>query len=181
MSVLKVMKMGEPVLMNEALEVKDFGSDRLRRLVADMWDTMAQEGGIGIAAPQVGASERIICFGLPEGGAPARGGVPRTVLINPTLEPLGDEVESGWEGCLSVPGLRGVVPRWKRIRYAGFTLEGERIEREAEGFHARVVQHEFDHLEGILYPMRITDWRSFGYTDVLFPPKPDEAPEGGKA
>lgn len=179
MSVLKVMKMGEPVLIHEALEVSDFGSDRLRRLVADMWDTMAAEGGIGIAAPQVGASERIICFGLPEEKAPARGDVPRTVLINPKLEPVGDEVESGWEGCLSVPGLRGVVPRWKRIRYSGFTLEGERIEREAEGFHARVVQHEFDHLQGILYPMRITDWRWFGYTDVLFPPK-DEAPGGGR-
>lgn len=181
MPVLKVMKMGEPVLMNEALEVKDFGSDRLRRLVADLWDTMAVEGGIGIAAPQVGASVRIICFGLPEGEASAHGGVPRTVLINPTVEPVGDDVESGWEGCLSLTGLRGVVPRWKRIRYAGFTLEGERIEREAEGFHARVVQHEFDHLEGILYPMRITDWRCFGYTDVLFPPKPDEAPQDGKA
>ena len=151
--VREVLRMGDARLLEHALSVRDFGSPRLRALVADLWDTMAADGGIGIAAPQIGVSER----------------VPRTVLINPTVELLGDETEEGWEGCLSLPGLKGLVTRAKRIRYTGYSLEGERIEREAEGFHASVVQHEFDLLEGILYPMRVTDWTNFGYTDALFP------------
>lgn len=167
--VREVLRMGDARLLEHALSVRDFGSPRLRALVADLWDTMAADGGIGIAAPQIGVSERVICFGLEEGAGGARAGVPRTVLINPTVELLGDETEEGWEGCLSLPGLKGMVTRAKRIRYTGYSLEGERIEREAEGFHARVVQHEFDHLEGILYPMRVTDWTNFGYTDALVP------------
>lgn len=167
--VREVLRMGDARLLEHALSVRDFGSPRLRALVADLWDTMAADGGIGIAAPQIGVSERVICFGLEEGSGGARAGVPRTVLINPTVELLGDETEEGWEGCLSLPGLKGLVTRAKRIRYTGYSLEGECIEREAEGFHASVVQHEFDHLEGILYPMRVTDWTNFGYTDALFP------------
>lgn len=167
--VREVLRMGDPRLLEHALSVKDFGSPRLHALVADLWDTMAADGGIGIAAPQIGVSERVICFGRTEGGAGFSASVPRTVLINPTIEVLGQETEEGWEGCLSLPGLRGVVARAKRIRYSGFSLEGEPIAREAEGFHARVVQHEYDHLEGILYPMRVTDWSRFGFSDALFP------------
>lgn len=169
----------EAVLMKEALPVRDFGSPRLRKLVADMWDTMHAEGGVGIAAPQVGVSERIICFGFEASSRyPDAPAVPQTVLINPTVELLidgtADDWEDGWEGCLSVPGMRGVVPRARRIHYTGFGLDGETIEREAQGFHARVVQHEFDHLKGIVYPMRIKDWTHFGYSDVLFPELKDQ-------
>lgn len=167
--VREVLRMGDPRLLEHALSVKDFGSSRLHALVADLWDTMAADGGIGIAAPQIGVSERVICFGRAEGTTGFSASVPRTVLINPTIEVLGDETEEGWEGCLSLPGLRGVVARPKRIRYSGFSLEGEPIVREAEGFHARVVQHEYDHLEGVLYPMRVTDWSRFGFSDALFP------------
>lgn len=177
--VLEVMRLGEPVLMKEALPVRDLGSPRLRKLVADMWDTMHAEGGVGIAAPQVGVSERIICFGFEASSRyPDAPAVPQTVLINPTVELLlegtADDWENGWEGCLSVPGMRGVVPRARRIHHTGFGLDGETIEREAQGFHARVVQHEFDHLKGIVYPMRIKDWTHFGYSDVLFPELKDQ-------
>lgn len=132
-----------------------------------MWDTMAEEGGIGIAAPQVGVSLRMICFGRED--VP---GVPRTVLINPEIEVIGAETQDGWEGCLSLPGLTGRVERAEHICYRGLDLEGRVIERRASGLHARVVQHEFDHLEGILYPMRITGWRNFGFTEALFPQAP---------
>ena len=177
--VLEVMRLGAPVLMQEAKSVQDFGSPRLMKLVADMWDTMHAEGGVGIAAPQVGVSESIICFGFQSSNRyPDAPAVPQTVLINPTVELLlegsQDDWEDGWEGCLSVPGMRGVVPRAKRIRYTGFSLKGEPIERVAKGFHARVVQHEFDHLKGIVYPMRIKDWKQFGYSDVLFPDLKDQ-------
>lgn len=166
-----VRVMGDPVLTEEALEVRDIHHPSVKTLVADMWDTMADEGGIGIAAPQVGVPLRIICFGLDEAQSTDRPAVPRTVLINPKVEFLTDETEEGWEGCLSVPGMRGSVPRCTRIRYTGFDLEGRPIDRIAQGFHARVVQHEFDHLCGKLYPMRVKDWTKFGFTRALFPPK----------
>ncbi|MBS5492646.1 MAG: peptide deformylase [Sutterella wadsworthensis] len=164
-----VMRMGEPVLMQKAVSVTDFESPALHQLVADMWDTMDAEGGIGIAAPQIGVSQQIVCFGTYESEC-AKGAlhVPRTVLINPIIEPVGDEVIDHWEGCLSVPGLRGVVTRSIAVRYRGLDLEGNQIDRTVDGLHARVVQHECDHLKGILYPMRVTDWTRFGYQDVFF-------------
>lgn len=167
-----VLKMGEELLLEKAMPVKAFGTPELRRLVVDMWDTMDVEGGIGIAAPQVGVSLQVICFGTKESEeASGARRVPRTVLINPVVEPVGEETMSAWEGCLSVPGLRGRVVRPDAVRYKGFDLEGNRIERTVDGLHARVVQHEADHLVGILYPMRVTDWRTFGYSEVLFPEK----------
>ena len=169
-----VMKMGEPVLLDKAMPVEAFGTPELRKFVADMWETMEAEGGIGIAAPQVGASLQIVCFGNKKSEeAVGEMHVPQTVLINPVVEPVGDEVASIWEGCLSVPGMRGRVTRPADVRYSGYDLEGERIERTVEGMHARVVLHEVDHLHGILYPMRIADWHDFGYSDVLFPKKPE--------
>ena len=164
-----VRVMGDPVLTEEALEVRDIHHPSVKTLVADMWDTMADEGGIGIAAPQIGVPLRIICFGLDEAQSADRPAVPRTVLINPKVEYLTDETEEGWEGCLSVPGMRARISRHARIRYRGVDLEGNPIERTAEGFHARVVQHEYDHLCGILYPLRVTDWSSFGFTKPMFP------------
>ena len=166
--IRQVRIMGDPVLREKALSVRDVHHPAVRSLVADMWDTMADEGGIGIAAPQVGVPLRIICFGLDEAQSADRPAVPRTVLINPEIEYLGDETEDGWEGCLSVPGMRARISRHARIRYRGVDLEGNPIERTAEGFHARVVQHEYDHLCGILYPMRVTDWSSFGFTKAMF-------------
>lgn len=167
--IRQVRIMGDPVLREEALPVRDVHHQAVRSLVADMWDTMADEGGIGIAAPQVGVPLRIICFGLNEAQSADRPAVPRTVLINPEIEYLGEDKEDGWEGCLSVPGMRARISRYVRIRYRGVDLEGNPIERTAEGFHARVVQHEYDHLCGILYPMRVTDWSSFGFTKAMFP------------
>lgn len=170
MSVRTILKMGEPLLFAQAAPVEAFDTPELHALIADMFDTMAASGGIGIAAPQIGVSLQVVVFGFeaseryPE--APA---VPRTILINPVITPLADEMEEGWEGCLSVPGLRGSVPRYTRLRYQGFDEYGQPIERIAEDFHARVVQHECDHLQGVLYPMRIRDLHQFGYTDVLFP------------
>ncbi len=163
-----VMRMGEPVLMQKALSVTDFESPELHLLVADMWDTMDAEGGIGIAAPQIGVSKQIVCFGTYESEC-ATGAlhVPRTVLINPVIEPVGEEVIEHWEGCLSVPDLRGVVTRPIAVHYRGFDLEGSVIEHVVDGLHARVVQHECDHLKGILYPMRVTDWTKFGYQEVF--------------
>lgn len=162
--------MGDPRLLEKARPVEAFGTPELRALVADMQDTMRAANGAGLAAPQIGVGLRVVIFGFESNPRyPQAEAVPFTILVNPVLTPLSDELEEGWEGCLSVPGLRGVVPRWTRLRYCGFDVEGGRIEREATGFHARVVQHECDHLDGILYPMRIRDFTRFGYTDVLFP------------
>jgi peptide deformylase len=165
-----ILRMGDPRLLDKARPVEAFGTPELRALVADMQDTMRAANGAGLAAPQIGVGLRVVIFGFESNPRyPQAEVVPFTILVNPVLTPLSDELEEGWEGCLSVPGLRGVVPRWTRLRYRGFDVKGGQIEREATGFHARVVQHECDHLDGILYPMRIRDFARFGYTDVLFP------------
>lgn len=170
MAVRTVRKMGDPVLLQRAAEVEQFDTPGLHALIQDMHDTMEALDGAGIAAPQIGVSLRVVIFGVGKNPRyPDAEQVPYTVLINPTLTPLGDEMEDGWEGCLSVPGLRGIVPRFARLHYTGFDQLGNAIDRVASGFHARVVQHECDHLDGILYPMRIKDLRNLGYTDVLFP------------
>jgi peptide deformylase len=165
--------MGDARLLQPSQPVARFGTAELRGLVEDMFDTMRAAAGAGLAAPQIGVPLRVVIFGsadgLPSPRYPEEPPVPQTVLVNPVLQPLGDEMEEGWEGCLSVPGLRGVVPRHRRLRYAGFDPDGRPVERVAEGFHARVVQHECDHLDGILYPMRVRDFSRFGFTDVLFP------------
>ncbi len=168
--ILPVRKMGDPVLLRQAAKVKDFGSPGLKKLVADMWDTMAATGGVGIAAPQVGVSLQVIVFGMERSlRYPTAPAVPRTVLINPVIEPLSKERQVDWEGCLSVPGLRAQVPRWEHIRYSGYNLEGEFFSREVTGFHARVVQHEADHLIGRLYPSRIEDFSTFGFVELVCP------------
>lgn len=171
MTVREILKMGDPRLLRVAQPVARFDSDEIHRLVADMFDTMRAANGAGLAAPQIGVDLQLVIFGsdAPNPRYPDAPLVPRTVLLNPLITPLGDDEEEGWEGCLSVPGLRGVVPRFKRIRYTGFDQYGDAIEREVEGFHARVVQHECDHLLGKLYPMRMRDFSRFGFTDVLFP------------
>jgi peptide deformylase len=170
MSLRPILKMGDPRLLRIARRVERFDTPELHALIADMFETMAAVQGAGLAAPQIGVDLALVIFGFGENRRyPDAPPVPRTVLINPTITPLSDEEEEGWEGCLSVPGLRGVVPRWSRIRYTGFDDVGRPIDREAEGFHARVVQHECDHLQGVLYPMRVRDFRRFGYTEVLFP------------
>ena len=170
MSLLKIARMGHPVLRAKAAPVEDPTAPWERRLVEDMLETMADAGGTGIAAPQVHAPHRVVLFqvgGERVSDLPGDSEQELTVLINPAVEPLGDEMALGWEGCLSVPGLRGVVPRHLRIRYRGVGLDGETIEREAAGFHARVVQHECDHLDGILYPQRMTDHRLLVYLEEL--------------
>lgn len=168
--IREVLRMGDPRLLQRAEPVQAFGSTSLAALLADMRETMAHLNGAGLAAPQIGVGLRVVIFGVHSNPRyPDAEPVPDTVLINPLLEPLGDEMEDGWEGCLSVPGLRGVVPRFKRLRYSGRDEQGRHFSREVSGFHARVVQHECDHLDGILYPMRIRDFSRFGYTDVLFP------------
>lgn len=171
MTVHTILKMGDPRLLRVAQPVTDFDSPELHRLVMDMVDTMAAANGAGLAAPQIGVDLQVVVFGTgaPNPRYPDAPPVPRTVLINPVITPLGAEQADDWEGCLSVPGLRGVVPRWQRIRYQGFDLAGQPIDREAQGFHARVVQHECDHLQGVLYPMRVRDFTRFGFTEVLFP------------
>lgn len=170
MAVRTVRKMGDPVLLQRAAEVEAFDTPEFHALIQDMHDTMEAMDGAGIAAPQIGVSLRVVIFGVGKNPRyPDAEQVPYTVLINPKLKPLGDEMEDGWEGCLSVPGLRGIVPRFARLHYTGFDQYGNAIDRIASGFHARVVQHECDHLDGILYPMRIKDLRNLGYTDVLFP------------
>jgi len=170
MAIREILKMGDARLLRVAPPVQRFDAPELHALIADMFDTMEAAQGAGLAAPQIGVDLQLVIFGFSHNDRyPEAPAVPRTVLINPTLTPLSDEEESGWEGCLSVPGLRGVVPRWKRIRYSGFDPLGQPIEREAEGFHARVVQHECDHLIGRLYPTRMRDFTQFGYTSVLFP------------
>ncbi|CAG0969480.1 Peptide deformylase [Methylophilaceae bacterium] len=170
MAVRTVLRMGDPVLLQKAAPVERFDTPELHALIQDMQDTMSHMNGAGIAAPQIGASLRVVIFGV---GAnpryPDAEQVPYTVLINPVLNPLGAEMENGWEGCLSVPGMRGIVPRHQRLHYSGFDQYGKPIDRMVSGFHARVVQHECDHLDGILYPMRIKDLANFGFTDVLFP------------
>ena len=159
MAILKIAKMGHPVLQRKAETVADPSAPEIRTLVHDMLETMVDAPGTGLAAPQVHVPLRVVIFQVSAARAAQQGGegVPLTVLINPVIEPQGEETNEDWEGCLSVPGLRGLVPRWRRIRYRGQGLQGEAIEREAEGFHARVVQHECDHLDGMLYPQRMTD------------------------
>jgi peptide deformylase len=161
--------MGHPVLRERARPVETFGAE-LKSLVQDMKDTMAHENGAGLAAPQIGVGQRVVIFGVERNPRyPDADEVPFTVLVNPTITMLTREVEEGWEGCLSVPGMRGVVPRYLKLKYAGFDENGKPIEREVAGFHARVVPHECDHLDGILYPMRMTDMSRFGFTKELFP------------
>ena len=171
MTVREILKMGDERLLRVAQPVRDFGTPELQTLIRDMEDTMKAANGAGLAAPQIGVDLQLVIFGTdaPNPRYPEAPAVPRTVLLNPVITPLGSDEEEGWEGCLSVPGLRAVVPRWRRIRYTGFDAEGRRIDREADGFHARVVQHECDHLVGKLYPMRVRDFTKFGFTEVLFP------------
>jgi peptide deformylase len=174
--IRSVLLMGDPRLLRVAQPVTAFGTPELDALLADMRDTMAHLEGAGLAAPQIGVDLRVVIFG---GGTspryPDAAEVPDTVLINPELLALGDEEEDGWEGCLSVPGLRGWVPRWKRLRYVGYDEHGKRLTRDAEDFHARVVQHECDHLDGILYPMRVQDMTRFGFVEELFGDNPPPA------
>ncbi|MGO4151694.1 peptide deformylase [Cupriavidus sp. YAF13] len=168
-----ILKMGDPRLLQVARPVTRFNTPELRILIDDMFDTMDHANGAGLAAPQIGVDLQVVIFGFDRNPRyPDAPTVPKTVLINPELTPLGEEQDEAWEGCLSVPGLRGVVPRFTRLKYTGFDVMGGRIERIAEDFHARVVQHECDHLQGILYPMRVTDFTRFGFTDVLFPELP---------
>lgn len=162
--------MGDPLLLQVAKPVSAFDTRELRALLTDMHDTMTSLNGAGLAAPQIGVSQQVVIFGVGKNPRyPQAEEVPYTVLINPELEPLADEMEEGWEGCLSVPGMRGLVPRFTRLRYRGFDQFGNAIDRSVGGFHARVVQHEVDHLLGILYPMRIRDLRNFGFNETLFP------------
>lgn len=170
MTVREILKMGDARLLRVAQPVREFNTPELRELIADMFETMEAANGAGLAAPQIGVDLQLVIFGFSHNERyPEAPPVPRTVLINPVIEALDDAQVDGWEGCLSVPGLRGMVSRLARIRYRGVDPLGEPIEREAEGFHARVVQHECDHLIGRLYPTRMTDLRQFGFTSVLFP------------
>lgn len=171
MAQREILKMGDPRLLRTAQQVKAFDTPELHALVQDLFDTLKAVNGAGLAAPQIGVDLQVVIFGS---GAvnpryPQAPVVPPTVLINPTITPLSDDMEEGWEGCLSVPGLRGVVPRHAHVRYQGWDAQGAPIDRTVSGFHSRVVQHECDHLFGKLYPMRITDFSRFGFTDVLFP------------
>lgn len=162
--------MGDPRLLELAKPVADPTAPAVQELIADMFDSMAAAGGVGLAAPQIGVGLQVVIFGFEKSERyPDAEPVPQTILINPVITPLSDEEELGWEGCLSVPGLRGEVARFRRIRYQGVDERGNAIDRTVEGFHARVVQHECDHLIGVLYPMRVRDFRRFGFTDVLFP------------
>ncbi len=170
MAVRNILRMGDPRLLQRSAEVTHFNTPWLEELLRDMFDTMRAAGGVGLAAPQIGESVRVVIFGFEQNERyPEAPPVPRTVLINPVLKFLGKDEEEGWEGCLSVPGLRGCVPRYKHLHYQGRDAHGALIDRTVEGFHARVVQHEVDHLDGILYPMRIRDMTRFGFQDVLFP------------
>lgn len=170
MAVRHVLKMGDPVLYRKAESVVAFNTPALRALIDDMFDTMAALNGAGLAAPQIGVSQRVVIFEVESNPRyPDAEPVPRTILINPVLEPIGEERQEGWEGCLSVPGMRGLVSRYMNLRYTGHDLSGQPIDRTVSGFHARVVQHECDHLDGVLYPMRLKDMRLFGFEDTLFP------------
>lgn len=170
MSVREILKMGDTRLLRQAEPVREFDTPELHALIADLFDTMQAANGAGLAAPQIGVNLQLVIFGFKQNNRyPEAPAVPETVLINPVLKPLSEEQEEGWEGCLSVPGMRGVVPRWGRLHYEGFDQYGKIISRDVDGFHARVVQHECDHLAGILYPMRIKDFSRFGFTEILFP------------
>lgn len=176
MAVKPVLKMGEPLLLQRARPVEKFGTPELESLLRDLRDTMHALDGAGLAAPQIGVGLQVVIFEVKNNPRyPEAEEVPYTELLNPVLTPLSDEIEEGWEGCLSVPGMRGLVARHTRLRYAGFDPQGRPIEREVGAFHARVVQHEVDHLLGILYPMRVRDLRNFGFTEVLFPDLPPPA------
>lgn len=175
MTIKSVLRMGEPCLLLKAAPVEQFNTPELHALISDLEDTMLAMNGAGIAAPQIGESIRVVIFGqkatddTKNPRYPDADAVPYTVLINPVITPVGNEMEEGWEGCLSVPGMRGIVPRYVRLHYAGFDQYGNAIDRLVSGFHARVVQHECDHLDGVLYPMRIENLKDFGYTDIFFP------------
>jgi peptide deformylase len=165
-----VLRMGDPRLLEKSRPVEAFGTPELLELITDMRETMVHLNGAGLAAPQIGVPLRVVIFGVKHNPRyPDAEEVPDTVLVNPIVTPVGEAMEEAWEGCLSVPGLRGVVPRYSRVHYGGFDESGAAIDRTVEGFHARVVQHECDHLDGILYPMRIRDFSNFGFVDVLFP------------
>lgn len=169
MAVRKVLRMGHPLLQEPCSDITEFNTGELDNLIQDLFDTMQAEDGAGIAAPQIGVLKRLTIFGVEDDNPryPGRGLVPTTILINPVITPIGEEIEDGWEGCLSVPGMRGLVPRYQKIHYRGFDEKGRVIETEADGFHARVVQHECDHLDGILYPQRIQDMSQFGFKEEL--------------
>ena len=171
MTIHTILKMGDPRLLRIAPPVTQFDTDELHLLISDMFQTMRSVNGAGLAAPQIGIDLQLVIFGTdaPNPRYPDAPLIPRTVLLNPVITPMGEAVEDGWEGCLSVPGLRGMVPRYSQIRYTGFDQYGDAIDRTVDGFHARVVQHECDHLIGKLYPMRIKDFTQFGFTEVLFP------------
>jgi peptide deformylase len=170
MAIRDVLKMGDPRLLAISEPVAAFGTPELEGLLADMRDTMQHLNGAGLAAPQIGVLARVVIFGVDANPRyPDAEPVPYTVLINPELTPLGEDIEEGWEGCLSVPGMRGLVPRHRHLRYTGLDAQGQPIDRTVSDFHARVVQHEVDHLDGILYPLRIRDLTQFGFTDTLFP------------
>jgi peptide deformylase len=173
MAVREILRMGDARLLALAERVTDFGDPLLHTLIADMVETMAATGGVGLAAPQIGVGLQVVVFGVGKSERyPDAEPVPETVLINPVITPLADEEDLGWEGCLSIPGMRGEVPRFTRVRYRGFNAQGHPLDRTVDGFHARVVQHECDHLIGKLFPMRVRDFRHFGFTDVLFPDLP---------
>ena len=168
--IREVLRMGDPRLWQKSQPITQFGTPELHELLRDMRDTMAHLNGAGLAAPQIGVPLRLVIFGVKSNPRyPGIDDVPDTVLINPVLTPLSDEIEEGWEGCLSVPGMRGWVPRFHKLRYSGFDEHGKRFQREVRDFHARVVQHEVDHLDGVLYPMRIRDLTRFGFNEELFP------------
>jgi peptide deformylase len=170
LAIRSILRMGDPLLLQRSKEVTRFDTAELHELVADMQDTMQHAHGAGLAAPQIGASQRVVIFGFVHNDRyPDAPAVPYTVLVNPVLSPIGTDEEDGWEGCLSVPGMRGLVPRHTRLRYRGYDQFGTVIDRTVDGFHARVVQHEVDHLDGVLYPMRIRDMSRFGFQEVLFP------------
>ncbi|MEC4719460.1 peptide deformylase [Noviherbaspirillum sp. CPCC 100848] len=170
MAVREILKMGDPRLLRQAEPVREFGTRELDALIEDMFDTMRAANGAGLAAPQIGVNLQLVIFGFKHNPRyPDAPPVPETILINPVITPQSEEMEDSWEGCLSVPGLRGIVPRWKRVHYEGLDQFGKAISRDAEDFHARVVQHECDHLTGTLYPMRIRDFSRFGFTEILFP------------
>jgi peptide deformylase len=180
--IREILRMGDARLLRRSEPVREFGTPELRALIADLFDTMHAANGAGLAAPQIGVPLRVVIFGYADPSMrnpryPDADPVPQTILVNPQLEPLGDAMEAGWEGCLSVPGLRGVVERHASLRYRGFDPDGRPLERVAHGFHARVVQHECDHLDGILYPMRVKDFSQFGFTDVIFPDVADTPDE----
>ncbi len=170
MTVRRVLKMGDPLLYRKAEPVTAFDTPELHALITDMFETMAALNGAGLAAPQIGVSQRVVIFEVQSNPRyPDAEAVPRTILLNPVLEPIGEDKDDAWEGCLSVPGLRGLVSRYTQLRYTGFDPAGVPIDRTVSGFHARVVQHECDHLDGVLYPMRLKDIRHLGFEDALFP------------